>query len=262
MPHSPLILPTAEPFFFPGDPQTRGHIGCLLCHGFTGTPKELRPLGSALHRQGYTVLGVRLAGHATDPEDMRRSTWRHWAASLEDGYHLLRGLTRHIVVMGLSMGGVLALYTAARLPVAGVVLMATPHHLPRDPRLPLLPLLSLLRPYDPKGPPQWVDQEALEELVTYPVTPTRSYLELHALLKEMHLSLPQVTAPALLIYSRQDPVVPASGGHLEAIAAGLKRAAFVETHWLEGSGHILPADAQRERVAALASRFLRRILPD
>ncbi len=255
-----LILPTAEPFFFPGDPRTKGHIGCLLSHGFTGTPKEMRPLGEALNRLGYTVLGVRLAGHATEPDDMRRSTWRHWAASVEDGYHLLCGVTEQVVVMGLSMGGSLALYTAARFPVAGVVAMATPHHLPPDPRLKVLPLLSLLRPYDPKGPPQWMDKEALKELVTYPVTPTRSYMELHTLLEKVRSALPRITAPALLLYSRQDPVVPASGGHMEGIAAGLQNAARVEKHWLEGSGHILPADAQRETVAALVSDFLEEIV--
>ncbi len=256
---SHLILPTAEPFFLPGDPRTKGHIGCLLSHGFTGTPKEMRPLGEALNRLGYTVLGIRLAGHATDPDDMRRSTWRHWAASVEDGYHLLRGVTEKVVLMGLSMGGSLALYTAARFPVAGVVAMAAPHHLPRDPRLPLIPLLSLVRPYDPKGPPQWVDKEALKELVTYPVTPTRSYLELHLLLGEMRASLPRITAPVLLLYGREDPVVPAAGGHMEAIAAGLQNAARVEQHWLEGSGHILPADAQRARVAELVGAFLRNL---
>ena len=59
-----LIMPTAEPFFFPGGPT-----GCLLVHGFTGTPKEMRWLGEHLVSQGYAALGVRLAAHATRIED-------------------------------------------------------------------------------------------------------------------------------------------------------------------------------------------------
>ncbi len=255
----PFILPTAEPFFFPGEPRGSGRIGCLLIHGFTGTPKEMRPLGEALARQGHPVLGIRLAGHATTPDDMRRSTWRHWVASVEDGYRLLQGAARRIVPIGLSMGGALALYTAARFPVEGAVAMAAPHHLPPDPRLKLLPLLARLRPYEPKGPPQWVDREAMQSLVTYPVTPTRSYLDLHALLAEVQAALPQVAAPTLLLYSREDPVIRAADGHMEAYAAALGGAARLEQHWLTGSGHILPADARRGEVAALVGAFLRRL---
>ena len=255
-----MILPTAEPFYFPGDSQHENrHTGCLLIHGFTGTPKEMRPLGERLSKQGYTVLGIRLAGHATTPDDMRHSTWRHWAASVEDGYHLLRGHTRRVVLLGLSMGGVLAFYTAARLPVAGVVAMATPHHLPEDWRLRILPLLALFRPYDSKGAPQWVDQDALKSLVTYPVTPTISYKELWALLAEMRAHLDKITVPTALIYSRQDPTVRAEDGHMQAFAEALRNAPSVAQHWIEGSGHILPADAQRETVANLVQDFLQQL---
>ena len=94
------IIPTAEPFLLPGDSSKPA---CLLIHGFTGTPKEMRWMGEFLNRQGYTCLAVRLTGHATDPEDMIRSRWTDWAASVEDGYALLRGLTDNIFLIGLSM---------------------------------------------------------------------------------------------------------------------------------------------------------------
>jgi len=47
-----MIIPTAEPFFLPGN-----RVGCLLVHGFTGAPKEMRWMGEFLNQQGYTVLG-------------------------------------------------------------------------------------------------------------------------------------------------------------------------------------------------------------
>src|SRR5689334_2690073 len=95
------IIPTAEPFFFPGS-----DVGCLLVHGFTGAPKEMRKMGEYLHAQGFSVLGVRLAGHATRPEDMIRNNYADWLASVEDGFDLLSGAAQHIYLMGLSMGGV------------------------------------------------------------------------------------------------------------------------------------------------------------
>src|SRR5512134_2216381 len=121
------IIPTAEPFFFLGDSSKPA---CLLIHGFTGAPKEMRWMGDYLHQRGYTCLGVRLAGHATDPEDMVRARWTDWTASVEDGYQLLRGVTENIVLAGLSMGGVLALLMSTRLNVRGVVTMSAPARLP------------------------------------------------------------------------------------------------------------------------------------
>ena len=57
-----MIIPTAEPFFFPGN-----RIGCLLVHGFTGAPKEMRWMGEYLNQQGYTVgrIGLPLWKMAT-----------------------------------------------------------------------------------------------------------------------------------------------------------------------------------------------------
>ncbi|MCE7861299.1 MAG: carboxylesterase, partial [Chloroflexi bacterium CFX2] len=59
------IIETAEPFLLPGN-----RTGILLIHGFTGTPKEMRWMGDYLNEFGYSCLGIRLAGHATTPEDM------------------------------------------------------------------------------------------------------------------------------------------------------------------------------------------------
>src|SRR5919198_4315041 len=122
----PQIIPTAEPFFFLGNSSKPA---CLLIHGFTGTPKEMRQMGEFLNGQGYTCLGIRLAGHATDPEDMIRSRWTDWVASVEDGYQLLCGLTDHIFLIGLSMGGILALLASTQLNVKGVIAMSTPSRL-------------------------------------------------------------------------------------------------------------------------------------
>ena len=72
-----LLIPTAEPFLFP-----RGPVGVLLIHGFTGTPKEMRWMGEYLANQGFTTLGIRLVGHATDPQDMLRVRWRDWASDV------------------------------------------------------------------------------------------------------------------------------------------------------------------------------------
>ena len=172
------IIPTAEPFFFPGD-----ETGCLLVHGLTGAPKEMRWLGEYLASQGRSVLGVRLAGHATKPEDLPRTRWVDWLACVEDGWHMLSGCTQRICVIGLSLGGILSLRFAAQFPVAGVVSMSAPHHLPADPRLPYIRALSRVQPWITKGLSDWHDLEAKRVHVEYPAYSTRAMAELCDLLE-------------------------------------------------------------------------------
>ena len=86
-----------------------GKKGVLLIHGFTGLPAELLLMGEFLNKQGFTVLGVRLAGHGTTVEDMSHMTWEDWMDSVRDGYALLSGYCEDISVIGHSMGGLFAL---------------------------------------------------------------------------------------------------------------------------------------------------------
>ena len=179
----PQIIRTAEPFLFLGDPAKPA---CLLIHGFTGTPKEMRWMAEYLHQQGFTCLGVRLAGHASNPEDMIRSRYADWIASVEDGYHLLRGVAENIFLVGLSMGGVLSLLMSTRLEVSGVIAMSTPSHLPTDYPIWLLQLVSFVMRYRPKTTETpgsgWFDKAAYADHVSYSKNPVRSTAELRCTL--------------------------------------------------------------------------------
>jgi carboxylesterase len=253
------IIPTTEPFFFPGSGKN-ARIGCLVQHGFTGAPKEMRWLGEYLNKQGYTVCGMRLAGHATRPADMIRSRWPDWLASVEDGYNLLRSSTDQIFLLGLSMGGILSLTAASRLSVRGVVAMSTPYALPDDPRLRYAKLLARFVPFvsKRKGEPgaDWFDKEAFKQHVSYPKNPVRSVAELNELLGIMRGSLPQVKAPVLLIHSRDDNYVLRDS--MESILAALG-SADKQMLWIEGSAHVMTEDAQRETVFKAAGDFVKRV---
>lgn len=242
------IIPTAEPFFFAGD-----EIGCLLIHGFTGTPKEMRGMGEYLAERGPTVLGVRLAGHATSPEHMIRSRWSDWLASVEDGYYLLKDCTSQIFVLGLSMGGVLSLLFASKNPVKGVVAMATPYEMPSDQRLKHVKWLRWFKPIISNRESDWHDKVAEEDHVSYGCYPTRSLLELESLLPEMQASLPKISAPTVLMHSHNDRGV--NPDNMTKIYQHLG-CADKQMLWFENSGHVLTRDAERENVFQAAAEFI------
>ena len=252
------IIPTAEPFFFVGEPSKPA---CLLIHGFTGTPKEMRWMGEFLNRHGYTCLGIRLAGHATNPEDMIRSNWTDWAASVEDGYHLLRGVTDNIFLIGLSMGGILALLMAARLDVLGVIAMSTPYKLPDDPRLRHVDWIAKMIPYMPKSDREpgsgWFDKESWKEHISYPQNPVRSIGQLNQLLAVMRAALREIRVPVLLIHSKDDDYVLPD--NIDLIYDDLTNASDKTKLYLTGSGHVVPRDAARRQAFQAALEFIQRI---
>ena len=246
-----MIIPTAEPFFFPGN-----KTGCLLVHGFTGAPKEMRWMGEYLGKQGYTVLGIRLAGHATRPEDMVRTRWQDWITSLEDGYCLLSGCTEQVFLIGLSMGGILSLLFASQHPVGGVITMSTPYALPDDPRLGLIRMLSSIMPKMKKGPSDQYDKEAAKDHVDYPYIPTKAIVQLRDLLSEMRAALPKVSVPALIIHSKLDAAVPPPNAEQIYAAIGSQDK---QIFWVENSGHVIPREPDRNLVFTAAAEFIQRI---
>ena len=77
----PQIHSGGEPFLYRGNRQ----VGCLLLHGWTSAPQEMDDLGKHLSGHGYTALGLRLPGHATNPGDLNRMRWWDWIAAVDDG---------------------------------------------------------------------------------------------------------------------------------------------------------------------------------
>src|SRR5206468_213430 len=116
--------PTAEGFALAGSRP----LGCLLIHGFTATPDEMRPLGEALAARGFPVRAVRLAGHGTEVADLAGTRWTDWFASVAEGAERLRRDVPVLAVAGMSLGALLALHLAATRPaeVSALVLCGTP----------------------------------------------------------------------------------------------------------------------------------------
>lgn len=255
---SPLLVPGGAPFFRRGGPD-----GCLLLHGFTSMPEEMEPLGDYLAARGYTVLGQRLAGHGTHPDDLARTRWTDWLVSVADGLALLSAQCERAFLVGQSLGGILALIAAAHFAVDGVVGLSTPF-LPRFSRRQLWRwrLAGRFGVSDDKGGPEarhpalGVRREAAYP--AYAQTPSAVLPELAPLGAALRRALPAVTAPVLLVQSDADAAIPPDS--LPQLQARLG-AARVETLWVEGMDHALTFDPQRDVVFAAVAAFLQSAAP-
>ena len=250
----PDYLPNAEPFFFPGN-----RVGCLLIHGFTGTPYEMRELGERLAAQGYTVLGPVLAGHATCLDDLQATRWRDWYASVATAYDELREQCDVVIPIGLSLGGLLGLHLAAHRHVDGVVAVSPPFGL-RNPLIPffrIFPFLFDLIPYVHKNPKNddTQDPSIRAKHPEYTSNPTRCAASLiFEFLPHLENDLRDVRAPALLIQSRGDrAIAPDSITQFHTRLGSIEK----EIVWLEKSGHLVLEDYAKEHAFACILEFVR-----
>jgi carboxylesterase len=243
------VIPGAESYFHAGSSGT----GVLLCHGFTGSPGSLRPWAQYLAEAGLTVSVPRLPGHGTTWQEMSRTRWEDWYAEVDRGYEELRGQSNEIFVMGLSMGGCLAL-RMAELRGAGVsgLVLVNPS-LAADTKLFMLaPVLKLVVPSLP-GIASDIKKEGVTEL-GYPRVPVRAAATLPALWRLTQSQLNGVTQPVLVYRSTVDHVVgPAS---LRVLRAGLP-AGQLAVRDCQDSYHVATLDNDAPAIFAGSLEFVR-----
>lgn len=230
--------------------------GVLLLHGFTSSLDTVRGLVPHLEEGGIPYRMPVLRGHGSRPQDLVGVEWRDW---LEDGRRALLDLsaeTGRCVVVGLSMGGLVALNLAAEHPgrVAGVATVAGCLEF-RSPLTRILPLLRLVTDYWPAHP-DYADPALAEGDTNYRCFPLESFASLYRYREVIHTLLPHVRAPLLVIHSTRDPVVPPKAAVRILRGAG---SAHREARWFHRSKHEMMRDVEAPEVFEALMSFIRRV---
>ena len=246
------VLPGAEPVDLPGGP-----VGALLCHGFTGTTQSMRPWAEHLAAAGLTVSAPRLPGHGTRWQDMNRTRFSDWYGELQRAFEDLRARCDAVFVMGLSMGGTLALRLAELRPadVAGLVLVNASLGTDRKDAK-LAPILSKVVPSFP-GIGSDIKKDGVTELA-YDRIPLKAVASLQKAWPVVCADLHKITCPVLVYRSRVDNVVPPISGQtlLNGLAGGT-----VEERILENSYHVATLDNDAPTIFEGSLEFVRAHTP-
>lgn len=240
------------------DLQEAGSHGVLLLHGFGDTPQTLALLARRLSKSGYSALAPLLPGHGRNPESFAKSRADEWMAAAKDAYAGMRARHDTVSVVGLSMGGALA-----------VILAAEQHQ---------IPALVLIAPYLGMPPSlrvaaatHWLWGKAMGELsarnlrsihdpiereknLAYGAVTGRELHELSRVVRAARKSLGGVRAPTLIIQSREDPRLSPAVAESALSTLGSEQKKLI---WTEGAGHIITVDYGRERVFSEVERWLR-----
>jgi carboxylesterase len=97
----------------------------LLIHGAHGTPAELRELGNFLYGRGFTVFCPRLSRY--DLKN-RLVSWESWVTMAENVLTTLLQYTTRTSIVGLSLGGTVAVLLSQLHSLESMILLAPAVH--------------------------------------------------------------------------------------------------------------------------------------
>lgn len=99
-------------------------VGVLCIHGFSGGPYEVEPFTTYLRAHtDWVIAEPTLSGHG---EELHMSGFKakHWLMDAELAFRSLVKKVDEVIVVGFSMGGIIALYLAKRYKVKKLVLLS------------------------------------------------------------------------------------------------------------------------------------------
>lgn len=252
-------LQSQGPFLLRGSTRK---VGVVLVHSYLSVPEEVRELAVYLQRRGLWVYAPRLAGHGTTPEDLAQKTSNDWRLAVENGYAVMSSLCKKVVVVGVSIGGCLALDLAARLPaLAGVVAVCPPLRL-SDYSSSFMPSIDVWQRILARFKRNDLEEDFFRftsenEYVNYDRNPIAGVKNVGIFLESLKSELTKVRQPCLILHADKDPVVSSSGGHriYETVASEKKEFAL-----LNYDRHIIVRGPETSRVHQHIESFIRDIV--
>ncbi|HEY5561378.1 MAG TPA: alpha/beta fold hydrolase [Clostridiaceae bacterium] len=101
-------------------------IGCLIIHGFAGNLKDIEKLNRFLLKKGFETSCPLLKGHALTKKDLARTSYSDWISSAEESLMELSKKSDRVVLIGFSMGGLIAFNLAIKHDIYKMVTLSAP----------------------------------------------------------------------------------------------------------------------------------------
>ncbi|MFT4147890.1 MAG: alpha/beta fold hydrolase [Micrococcaceae bacterium] len=229
------------------------NIGVVLCHGFTGSPHSMRPWAKHLMAQGYTVSMPLLPGHGTRWEDLGNTNWHSWVREVKNQVYSINDKCNTTIIIGLSMGGALALKMASEDLVDAAVVV-NPGTIIDDPRRFATGVMQYLQDSLPAIGNDIKKPGVVEG--AYPRVSVKATHQLKKLFHEVRKSLKDVEVPVLLFRSRKDHVV--TDKNIGIIKKKIKPQ-YLRIIPLYNSYHVATLDYDAEDIFIKTDEFIEKI---
>ena len=183
--------------------------GVYIIHGFTSTTHEIKDLAKYLGRKGFHTKAKNLPGHGTDIEDCNNTKYSEWLEFVERDFAEMLSENENMSIIGISMGGALALHLASMFPINKIIVCATVLHFKDHKKLTWLnPITKYFYKSVPKN--KRFDKKIRDQLkfngyTHYPLVALNEYFKMAKIIRK---ELKKVIAPILIIYYKKDLTSP------------------------------------------------------
>lgn len=226
----------------------------LMIHGIVGSPDHFRtvlPLEDLVPEE-YSLCNILLCGHGGNVQDFSHSSMARWRKQTMDLFITLANSHEQVILVGHSMGCLLAMEIALKTPEKVQVLFLL--QAPLTVRLRGFAVINMLRYsfgcLDMQDPVQaytfWAGSVAPTKQVWKYLPWIPRVLELFAQMGRISRQTHQIRVPLIAWQSRKDGLVGNRSAHV------LQRAEKAEVHVLAGSSHFYYTPEETEQIR---SRF-------
>lgn len=233
--------------------EQNNDFGVLLLHGYTSALDAVSGIVPKFESEAIDYKMPTLRGHGTKYQDLRNVQAVDWLQDAQKSYEQLLQTHPKVLVIGLSMGGLLALNLAAQNPETclGIVTWAAALTL-KNPAAHFAGIIKHFVKFWP-GQESFNDPECRKNNKNYSHFSTDSFNSLYLFAQETRSILPQVRAPLCVIHSKKDQVVKPKSA--ETIFKNV-HSPYRELHLLAHSGHELGQDLQCNEVFEITMQFI------
>ncbi|MBO8173296.1 MAG: alpha/beta fold hydrolase [Bacillaceae bacterium] len=223
--------------------------GCVLIHGFTGSPYEVEPLASHFKRKGWQIYTPTLAGHGRDSRRINQVNWQDWIESARTDVEEAVAQCDTVYLVGFSMGGLIASHLAVQYPIEKLVLLnAAVFYF--NPRQMLRNVTGMIREslQSQHKDPTWKRYRSKMKS-----TPIQAVFQFQQLVRKLRPDIARLTLPVLIVQGENDDLVhPRSPWYIYHKI----RSKHKEIHLFPESRHIICHDCEQDRLIELVDAFL------
>lgn len=181
------------------------HIACLLIHGVAGGKYQMERLKRHLNKKGVFAESITVKGHEQGKKALSDSKYYEWLADASQKYTELAKSHDKVIIIGFSMGGLIALNLAKRHKAAAVVLVNCPVFCVNVPAI-IKGVLHDLKEHNLKNIRRYMYIDNI---------PPKTLAEFKKLLDHTKLQLSAVSVPTFILQcSDDDVVIPKSAKYL------------------------------------------------
>lgn len=201
--------------------------GCLIIHGYTGSPYEVGPLAEYLREHTDWRIDVpTLPGHGSELA-LENVSYKSWLVAAENSLKQLKAKSDKIYLIGFSMGGMIAAYLASKHNIDKLVLLA--------PSGKYLSFRQMIRDFTGAVTDGFKGKLKQNNLYLHykrkwGTVPFKANIEFLRLVRFTRQYLNKVTSPVLIAHGQQDMMVPYKTGYYldKEITSERKEVVFFE----------------------------------